>query len=65
MQYNMQGDENLLCSRKPTLPSNPLPVLEKYIRKWHHSNRQECQETRGPLIAESVVHLDPEQRERR
>ena len=52
-----------LCSRKTTLPSNLLPVLEKYVRKWHHSDRQECQQARGPLIAESVVHLDPEERE--
>jgi hypothetical protein len=49
--------------RKSALPSNPLPVLEEDVRERHHEQRQERQQTRRPLIAQLLVHLEPEERE--
>ena len=54
-----------LCRGKPALPSKSLSILEEEVRKRHHSNGQERQQARGPLIAERLVHLDAKERERR
>lgn len=50
-------------SRKPTPPSDLLPILEEDDWEWHHCNGQESQETRGPLITQLLVHLHAEERE--
>jgi hypothetical protein len=53
-----------LSSRETTLPSDLLSILEEYNWEWHHSDGEECQQTRGPLITKLTVHLHTKKRER-
>jgi len=54
-----------LCRGKPALPSKSLPILEEEVRKRHHSDGQEGQQARSPLITQRLVHLDSKEREHR
>jgi hypothetical protein len=58
IHINVHISVYFLSSSKATLPSNFLPVFEKYDRERHHGYCQESQETGRPLISECVIHLD-------